>query len=128
MINTTLLLKLLKFCVVGASGMLVDFSCTYLLKEKLKIDKYLANSVGFVLAASSNYFLNRLWTFQSSNKAISTEYLMFFIIALAGLGFSNLFVYLFHDRLKLHFYFSKLLAIGIVTIWNFTMNYLFTFG
>ena len=122
-----IILKLIKFCVVGASGMAVDFGFTGLLKEKFKANKYLSNSVGFILAASSNYVLNRIWTFESQNSAIVTEYFSFLIISLIGLGFNNFFLYLLHEKGNLNFYLSKLISIGIVTLWNFGMNYLFTF-
>ena len=123
----TILLKLLKFCLVGFSGTILDFSLTGLLKEKLQINKYVANSCGFVTAASSNYFLNRIWTFGSHNEHIHQEYLSFFLISLIGLGWNNLLLWVFHDKLALNFYLSKFLAIMFVTIWNFVMNYLFTF-
>ncbi|OQC33736.1 MAG: GtrA-like protein [Bacteroidetes bacterium ADurb.Bin057] len=55
MIDKIFILKFIKFCVVGASGMVVDFGVTWILKEKLKVNKYIANSTGFILAATSNY-------------------------------------------------------------------------
>jgi putative flippase GtrA len=127
MIDKLLILKFIKFCVVGLSGMLIDFGTTWLLKEKVKINKYVANSTGFILAATSNYIWNRLWTFQSENSQIAKEYSQFIIIAVIGLGINNLVVYIFADKVKLNFYISKLIAILIVTIWNFMMNYLITF-
>lgn len=127
MIDEMILWKFLKFCVIGFSGMLIDFGTTWLLKEKVRINKYVANSIGFILAASSNYIWNRFWTFRSENEHVVTEYLSFIIISVAGLGINNLVIYLLHGRMKLNFYISKLIAIGIVTIWNFIMNYLITF-
>ena len=55
-----MLIQFIKFCVVGASGMAVDFGITFLGKEKLRLNKYVANSLGFISAASTNYVLNRL--------------------------------------------------------------------
>lgn len=128
MIDKLLLLKFIKFCVVGASGMIIDFGTTWVLKEKVKINKYIANSTGFILAATSNYLLNRLWTFQSGNSHIAKEYFSFMVISIIGLGINNLVLFLLTDKMKLNFYLSKLFAIGVVTIWNFFMNYLFTFA
>lgn len=127
MIDELLLLKFLKFCVVGASGMIIDFGTTWVLKEKVKINKYLANSTGFILAASSNYLLNHYWTFHSENSHIGTEYLSFMLISIIGLGINNFILFLLTEKLKLNFYISKLFAIGVVTLWNFFMNYLITF-
>ena len=123
-----LILKFIKYCVVGFSGMLVDFGITWLLKEKLRFNKYVANTIGFISAATSNYVLNRIWTFESQSNKIMTEYTSFFIIALVGLGLNNLILMLLNDKLKMNFYLSKLIAILIVTLWNFIMNFLFTFA
>ena len=127
MIDSALIWKFVKFCVVGFSGMVVDFGVTWLCKEKFKWNKYLSNSLGFVLAATNNYIWNRLWTFQSTSAEIPVEYSKFLIIAIIGLGINNLVIYLLHDKFKLNFYLAKLFAIGVVTLWNFIMNYLFTF-
>jgi len=120
--------KFLKFCTVGLSGMVIDFGTTWILKEKLRINRYIANTCGFILAASSNYLLNRIWTFESQNKQISVEYVTFFAIALAGLGINNLVLWFLSEKMKIHFYVSKIMATGVVTIWNFGMNFLFTFA
>ena len=127
MIDRVLILKFLKFCVVGFSGMVVDFGFTWLCKEKFKWNKYVSNSIGFVLAATNNYIWNRWWTFQSDNANIPIEYGKFLVISVIGLGLNNLVIYLLHEKLKLNFYFAKLIAIGVVTVWNFVMNYRFTF-
>jgi putative flippase GtrA len=122
-----LLLKFIKFSVIGFSGMIIDFGTTWLLKEKAGINKYIANSTGFVLAASSNYFWNRIWTFQSDSQLIVKEYVSFFLISVAGLGINNFIIFLLNDRMRLNFYLAKLFAVGVVTCWNFIMNYLVTF-
>ena len=127
MIDRTLILKFLKFCIVGFSGMVVDFGFTWLCKEKFKWNKYVSNSIGFVLAATNNYIWNRWWTFQSDNANIPIEYGKFLVISVIGLGLNNLVIYLLHEKLKLNFYLAKLIAIGVVTVWNFVMNYRFTF-
>ena len=124
----TILMRFIRFGIVGCSGMLVDFGVTWLCKEKLRWNKYLSNSLGFVLAATNNYIWNRLWTFESESEAVVREYLSFVVIATIGLALNNLIVYLLHERLHLHFYLSKLIAVGCVTLWNFSMNYVFTFG
>lgn len=128
MVDSLLISKFLKFCVVGASGMLIDFGITWLLKEIIKVNKYVANSTGFILAATSNYILNRIWTFQSHDPQIASQYFSFIIISLVGLGINNLVIYILNDRFRYHFYLSKLFAIAVVTLWNFLMNLMITFS
>lgn len=123
----TIFLKLLKFGIVGIVGTLVDFSTTWLCKEKFQLNKYISNSIGFLLAATSNYFFNRIWTFKSNNNQIITEYISFLSISIIGLGINNFIIYIFHEKLKINFYIAKLIATGIVFLWNFFANYYFTF-
>lgn len=122
-----LLLKFLKFGVVGFVGMLVDFAITYLLKEWLRVPKYIANACGFIIAATTNYILNRYWTFHSHNPDIALEFSRFFIVSLLGLAINTVVIWLIVRKFKSNFYFAKLIAIGVVTIWNFFANLAFTF-
>ncbi|MCX6318286.1 MAG: GtrA family protein [Bacteroidetes bacterium] len=122
-----LLIKLIKYGTVGLSGMACDFGVTYFLKEKQKINKYIANSVGFILAASLNYTLNKYWTFGTSRQSVPFEFGLFLLIALTGLLLNNMILLLLKEKWNVNFYLSKLIAIGIVFIWNFSMNYYFTF-
>jgi Predicted membrane protein len=126
--DNDLIIKFLKFAGVGASGVLVNFGITYLFKEILKWNKYLSSAIGFVFAATSNYILNRIWTFQSLNPEIGTEYAKFFLISLVGMGIDTLTLYILTDKLKWNFYLSKVFAIGVATLWNFFGNFLFTFA
>ena len=120
-------LQLIKFCVVGGTGVVVDFGITFLFKEKLKLNKYIANSLGFMAAASTNYLLNRWWTFRSHDPEVAQQYVQFVGISAIGLILNNIIIYLLNDKARLNFYLSKLIAIGLVTLWNFFMNYYFTF-
>jgi len=126
--SKTFLLKFLKFGVVGFSGVFIDFGITWFTKEKLRIPKYLANALGFTTAATTNYYLNRIWTFESNNPKVMVEFTEFFVISLVGLGLNTLILWLLVSRFKMNFYFAKLFAIGTVTIWNFFANALITFN
>ena len=120
-------LQFIKFCVVGGTGVVVDFGITFLFKEKLKLNKYIANSLGFMAAASTNYLLNRWWTFRSHDPEVAQQYVQFVGISAIGLILNNIIIYLLNDKARLNFYLSKLITIGLVTLWNFFMNYYFTF-
>ena len=127
MIDKLFTLQFLKFAVVGFSGVFVDFGITWLFKEKVKLNKYVSNAIGFICAATSNYILNRIWTFESDNADVATEYGKFMLVSAIGLGINSLTLYLLTDKLKWNFYVSKIFAIGAATLWNFFANLLFTF-
>ncbi len=123
-----LLIKLIKFCIVGCSGLILDFLTTWILKEKIKINKYLSNSIGFLIAATSNYIINRVWTFNSLNSNLIEEYSIFIFISSIGLLINNTILFITHDKLYFKFYTAKVIAIIVTTVWNFTGNYFYTFS
>ncbi|MET4083454.1 putative flippase GtrA [Pedobacter sp. UYP30] len=120
--------RIIKFGLTGFLGMAIDFGATWLFKEKIKINKYVANAIGFSLAVTNNYFINRIWTFQSTNPHLGTEFSKFIFVSLVGLGLNTFIIYLFHQRKDgINFYLAKFFAIVIVFVWNFLANWLFTF-
>ncbi len=121
-------LKFVKFSLVGFSGVFVDFGITFLAKENFRIQKYIANAMGFTMAATSNYMLNRIWTFHSTNPNVMLEFTRFFVIALIGLGINMLIIWAMNGKFKVNFYVSKLFATILVTLWNFLINAYYTFA
>ncbi|MDB5251540.1 MAG: glycosyl transferase family 2, partial [Flaviaesturariibacter sp.] len=120
------LFRIIKFGVVGSLGMVVDFGLTYVCKETLRINKYLANAIGFTAAVVFNYVLNRYWTFQS-NGYVPVQLARFFLVALVGLGLNTGIVYLLALR-RVNFYLSKAIAVALVFFWNYSANAFFTFA
>ena len=92
------------------------------------IQKYVANTCGFALAATTNYFMNRMWTFHSTNPNVMLEFSRFFIIALIGLLINLLIIWTMTGKFKVNFYVSKLVATLLVTLWNFMINAYYTFA
>lgn len=120
--------KFIKFGIVGFTGLLVDFAFTYLFRNILKVNQYISNAVGFLIAATTNYILNRIWTFKSNNPDVLIEFGEFLLISLIGLGINSIILWILVSKLKRKFYFSKLIAIVITTFWNFIANLFFTFN
>ena len=128
MIADAAIIKLVKFMVVGMGGTILDFGTTVLLKEKVKINKYLSNSVGFLVAGTSNYTFNRIWAFKNTSPNVFEQYLIFLSISLIGLGILNLLVWMLHEKWDWNFYYAKLLALFVVLAWTFSAHYLITFS
>jgi len=120
--------KVIRFGLIGASGMVLDYGVTFLCKEFWLLDKYIANIFGFAVAATSNYFLNRMWVFSNEARSHARQYTGFIGIALIGLALNSSIIWVLTDKIFfLNFYFSKFIAIGLVFIWNFSMNYFLNF-
>lgn len=131
------LFKFLRFGIVGTSGFLIDFATTWLMLSVFGIFEYAANTVGFTLAATSNYFLNRRWTWRSNNPNVKGEFMKFFAVSLLGLLINNLVIFSFVQLVETHitvagyhvtnFWLGKLVATAVVMMWNFLVNNYFTF-
>ena len=83
---------------------------------------------GFACAVVINCLPNRSWTFLSNNPGIAAEFGKFALVALFGLTLNNGIIYLLNGQWGVPFYPAKLFATGVVMVWNFGANYLFTFS
>ena len=118
---------LLKFSVFGIVGVVINFLITFLLKEYLKVNKYISNSFGYLIAISFNFFANKFFTFKSDSSEIYNEVIKFIIVTSIGILINHIVVYLLTEKKNMNFYFSKIAAVLVVFIWNFTLHSIFTF-
>lgn len=121
------LLPVVKFGLVGCTGIAVDFSITWLIKEKFKWNKYVASSAGFCVAVINNYLFNKYFTFHDVVTQLAPQFLKFAAVSLVGLALSNLLLWQLQKNTKINFYISKVLVIAVVFAWNYSVNVLFTF-
>lgn len=127
LLTSELVVKFIRYALVGFTGVVVDFSVTYIFKEYVKLSKYVANSLGFCTAVLTNYLLNRYWTFGAGNEDVFIQFGTFLAVSLIGLAINNFIIYLLNEKLKINFYVSKIVAIFVVIFWNFFVNYYYTF-
>lgn len=119
--------KLFKFGAVGGIGLLIDFSITWLCKEKFLWNKYISSSIGFVFAVTNNYLLNRQFTFRSQDTHITLQFSKFFLVSITGLLLSNGLLFFFQKYTQLNFYLCKIAVILLLFGFNFWVNSIFTF-
>lgn len=122
------MIRLLKFCIVGGVGLVIDFALTFIFKEKFRINQYVANSVGFTIATISNFVFNKFWTFEDTSEEILKQYTLYLCISIIGLLLNNGVIYLLSDKNNINFYWAKIIAVMIVTAWNFIANMQVTFS
>ena len=81
------LTELVKFCVVGVLGMIVDLAAVIALKETWQLDTRLCAVFGFIVAVTSNFFLNRKYTFKRARELpLIFSYATYIGANLAGLA------------------------------------------
>jgi putative flippase GtrA len=120
--------QLAKFCAVGATGYVINVAVyTALLHAGLHY--LLAATCSFVVAASSNYVLNRIWTFHDRRGHVGVQGLRFFIVSLGALGANLIVLHLLisYAGLDNHRTIAQSIAIIVVTPLNFIGNKLWSF-
>lgn len=73
-----------RYCAVGGSGYLVNTGLFWLLQRPLPYPA--AFALAFLAAATSNFALNRAWTFRATGRRMSPQYLRFVAVSLAALA------------------------------------------
>jgi len=124
-----------KFCVVGLSGVVVDMALLHLLADPrcLGWNVSLSKACSAEAAMLSNFLLNEVWTFRGFGRAggaraVAARLVKFQLICGVGIGLAVVLLNLFYRNLGLNLYVANLLVIGLVTVWNFSMNAFFNWG
>lgn len=117
----------IKYCIVGGTAAVVDFGILAILKEVFNVHYLVAATLSFILAALTNYSLNRRWTFRSDGQK-RRQIPIFFTVATLGLLLNNGMMYIGVEFLALWYIWAKVIATGVVLMWNFLGNKYFTFA
>ena len=78
--------ELLRFCVVGASGYLVNLVVFSLLVHAADVHYILAAVGAFVVAWTNNFVLNKFWTFQRHELPAMQQAARYLAVSLVALG------------------------------------------
>ena len=112
--------QLIRYIFVGGLAFLVDYGLLFLLTEAAGMHYLFSATLSFIAGLLTNYFISIRWIFrQSKLQSRLTEFLIFGIIGIIGLGLNNLFLYALTEYLHLHYLLSKLITAAIVMLWNF---------
>ena len=119
--------QLVKFCVVGATGYVVNLAVYTALLHGFDIFYLLAAFVSFLVAVTNNYLWNRTWTFRAERGHMGYQGMRFLIVSTFALE-ANLLVLHLLVRFGLDEVAAQAIAIVVVTPINFVGNKLWSFG
>jgi dolichol-phosphate mannosyltransferase len=122
--------RFIRFSLVGFSGVFVDMAIFYLLSDPTTLAWGVTRSkiIAAEVAIINNFLWNDRWTFgdlsqgQNQWQQRLKRFLKFNLICLAGLILNVLLLNFFFNVLHINRYIANLIAIAIVTVWNFWMN------
>ena len=115
-----------KFCAVGASGYVVNLAVYTALLRGAGLYYLVAAACSFVVAVTSNYTWNRVWTFRHQRGHLAHQGIRFLLVSLVALAANlvclRLLVGLGMDKVA-----AQAVAIALVTPLNFVGNKLWSF-
>jgi putative flippase GtrA len=114
-----------KFCVVGALGYAINLG-VYAGLLHTGLHFLIAATASFLVAVTSNYTWNRLWTFRDRRRGVAAQGARFFAVSLASLG-ANLLVLDLLISVGAGKLVGQAIAIVVVTPLNFIGNKLWSF-
>lgn len=121
-----------KFIIVGFSNVGVDFIVYFSITRSSawwQKNYLLANVASFMVAVSWSFCWNKWWTFKENQKSVKLhhQYFKFFIVSIGGLCWAELILFTTVEKFGWLDLAGKVLAIFLVTFWNFTLNRWWTF-
>ena len=119
-----MIVKFIAFLLVGVIGTLAHYSILYTLVEYQQLTPTIASGWGALAGLIINYGLNYSLTFKSQQSHRQT-FPKFALIALLGLCL-NLALMAVLTR-HLYYLYAQIVTTGIVLIWNFFANSIWTF-
>ena len=90
------LITIFKFSLSGALGVSINFIITFILKEKLNLNKYFSNTAALSIALVVNFICNKFWTYNNYNTIISDEIIKFIIVVLISIILNHTIVVYFN--------------------------------
>ncbi len=117
--------QFLKFCLVGGTGVVVNMAVVYLLHERLGLALLLASPVAVEASILSNFLLNNYWTFRTPTVELR-RLAKFNLVSLGGMAITTGILTLLVSHAGLHWAIANLIAIGVATVWNFGLNFVWT--
>lgn len=122
------LARFFRFGLVGFSGVFIDMGAFYLLRNFVGLGLTRGAIMSAELAIINNFLWNDLWTFrdisrrQPGKRRLLIRLFKFNLVCLAGLVLHILILNLLYNFLGMNQYLAKLIAIIVVTFWNFWIN------
>jgi dolichol-phosphate mannosyltransferase len=125
--ETKELQRFVKYCLVGATGVLVNMGVLALL-VKAGIAYLKAGAVASETAIGTNFLLNEFWSFADRarrHSGIMPRMLRFFrfnLFCAGGASIALVILWLLTNYGGVHYLLSNLVGISVATVWNYGMN------
>ena len=119
--------KFIKFCFVGASGVVVNMGLLYVLTEYVGWFYLASSAVAIETSIITNFLLNNWWTWKKKAKGFFLRLVKFNIVSLVALVINMGILLFFTEIVGMWYILSNLIGIAVATLANFFLNDKWTF-
>ncbi len=123
--NNKLLMQIIKFVIVGGIATIIDYIIFFILHELLKVPTLPSNITSFTISVIYNYIASVKWVFDVKKDDPKKQFIIFLILSIIGLLINTAIVYVTIDILKWYSLICKVIATGIVMVFNFITRKMF---
>ena len=118
-----------KFYIVGAIGLFVNYFVSFYFFTYYYFDHLNSSTLGIIVSLSSNFLLNKIWTFQDRNMnyfIVLKQYIKYFIFNSVGVVI-QLSIVAGLGKTNIDYGWIIIVAISIASILNYIVNKKFIF-
>ena len=126
--NKLLKPEFIKYLLVGGFATILDWSLFYLFAITLNTHYQIAIVISFLIAGTTHYTLNKIFTFKCKSRKILKQYFLFISTAIVALFLSMLIMFVLVDVILIEKMTSKILTTGILLMVNYTIHKNITFN
>lgn len=121
--------RLIKFGLVGVSGIFINNGVLYILTEGVGLNYKLSSPIAIEISIITNFLLNYIWTWKDRGyKNFLSRVLKYHISAgLTAFVFNWSFLVLLTELFHLYYIISNIIGIGLGMFSNFLLNHYWTF-
>jgi dolichol-phosphate mannosyltransferase len=120
--------QFVKFALVGLLGTLINLAVLYSLTEMLGVYYIISAVAAFTVAATSNFFLNKVFTFgERLRHRAAGKYVRFLAVSVLGLSVNLAFLFLLTEFFRVYYLLSQVISIALALAVNFLGNKKWTF-
>lgn len=112
--------QIMKFGVVGFLCFGIDYGLMIFLTEICGISYLVSSGISFSVSVMVNYILSLKFVFETDeNNSKVVEFFIFIILSVIGLGINQALMWIYVDKMHVHYMISKIGVTGMVMVYNF---------
>src|SRR5918999_2165972 len=121
-------MQLMKFCVVGGSGYVVNLTVFALAVTVFDLHHLVAATLAFVVAVTNNFWWNRHWTFRAGDGRPGFQAARFFAVSVGAFLFAAAVLEVLVSVAEMPELPAQAISIVVATPLNFVGNKMWSFA